>query len=384
MITNDHKSQKSSQERGMTGFLSISIYRKDLASQFRYWTFSPEVTPSSGTPLPDPGVRADFIQVVYKMTFWPCLRRQRQNYGCQMHFINQTPLQFPSIPNIFKNDHKSQKSSSERGMTGFLSISFYRKDLASQFRYWTFSPEVTPSSGTPLPDPGVRADFIQVVYKMTFWPCLRRQRQNYGCQMHFINQTPLQFPSIPNIFKNDHKSQKSSSERGMTGFLSISFYRKDLASQFRYWTFSPEVTPSSGTPLPDPGVRADFIQVVYKMTFWPCLRRQRQNYGCQMYFINQTPLQVPSIPNIFKNDHKSQKSSSERGMTGFLSISFYRKDLASQFRYWTFSPEVTPIVLAHLCQILASEQISFKLLIKWLSDHVCVDKDRITDAKCIL
>ena len=60
--------------------------------------------------------------------------------------------------------------------------------------------------------------------------------------MHFINQTPLQFPLIPNIFKNDHKSQKSSQERGMTAFWkapmaskhSISFYGKDLASQFRY------------------------------------------------------------------------------------------------------------------------------------------------------
>ena len=101
------------------------------------------------------------------------------------------------------------------------SISFYRKDLASQFRYWTFSPE-TPSSGTPLPDPGVRADFIQVVYKMTFWPCLRRQRQNYGCQMHFINQNPCnshEFPTSSIMITNDDKSQKSSQERGMTGFL---------------------------------------------------------------------------------------------------------------------------------------------------------------------
>ena len=189
------------------------------------------------------------------------------------------------------------------------------------------------------------------------------------------------------MITNDHKSQKSSSERGMTGFLSISIYRKDLASQFRDWTFSPEVTPSSGTPLPDPGVRADFIQVVYKMTFWPRLRRQRQNYGCQMHFINQTPLQFPSIPNIFKNDHKWSQ----------IPEIFFRKGHDWFFVYFIlwkrfgltisrFEPFLlgSHLVLAHLCQILASEQISFKLFIKWLSDHVCVDKDRITDAKCIL
>ena len=65
------------------------------------------------------------------------------------------------------------------------------------------SPEVaSSSSGLPLSDPGVRAEFIQVVYKMAFWPCLCRQKPYYGCQMHFINQTPLQFPSIPNVFTN--------------------------------------------------------------------------------------------------------------------------------------------------------------------------------------
>ena len=62
--------------------------------------------------------------------------------------------------------------------------------------HWTLSPEVTSSSGTPLPDPSVRADFIQVVYAMAFWPCLRRQRQNYGCQMHFINQTPTSYKAL--------------------------------------------------------------------------------------------------------------------------------------------------------------------------------------------
>ena len=75
---------------------------------------------------------------------------------------------------------------------------------------WTYptphsplSPEIaSSSSGLPLSDPGVRAEFIQVVYKMVFWPCLCRQKQYYGCQMHFINQTPLQFPSIPNVFTN--------------------------------------------------------------------------------------------------------------------------------------------------------------------------------------
>ena len=59
-------------------------------------------------------------------------------------------------------------------------------------------------------------------------------------------------------------------------------------------------------------------------------------------------------------------------------------------KIWPHNFDIEPfllkshLVLAHLCQILASEQISFKLFIKWLSDHVCVDKDRITDAKCIL
>ena len=176
---------------------------------------------------------------------------------------------------------------------------------------------------------------------------------------------------------------------------SISFYRKDLASQFRYWTFSPEVTPSSGTPLPDPGVRANFIQVVDKMTFWPSLHRHKQNYGCQMHFINQTPLQFPSIPNIFKNDHKWSQIPeifSRKGHHWFfgkhpwlVSILFHSIE-----KIWPHNFDMEPfllkshLVLAHLCQIPASEQISFKLFIKWLSDHVCVDKDRITDAKCIL
>ena len=270
---------------------------------------------------------------------------------------------------------------------------------------------------------------------MTFWPSLHRHKQNYGWQMHFINQTHLQFSSSPRIVPAS--SQIITNPRNLLKIVAWLEWRneihlryscewklcwKDLkhlwffdrqipifldrllandASMTRQnhdqycnsppwsllwtysaprWALSPEVTPSSGTPLPDLGVRADFIQVVYKMTFWPCLRRQRQNYGCQMHFINQTPLQFPLIPNIFKNDHKSQKSSQERGMTAFWkapmvskhSISFYGKDLASQFRYWTFSLEVTP------------SSGTPKLFIKWLSDHVCVDKDRITDAKCIL
>ena len=42
-------------------------------------------------------------------------------------------------------------------------------------------------------------EISQAVYKMTFWPSLQRHKQNYGWQMHFINQTHLQFSSSPRI-----------------------------------------------------------------------------------------------------------------------------------------------------------------------------------------
>ena len=42
-------------------------------------------------------------------------------------------------------------------------------------------------------------EISQTVYKVTFWPSLRRHKQNYGWQMHFINQTHLQFSSSPRI-----------------------------------------------------------------------------------------------------------------------------------------------------------------------------------------
>ena len=72
---------------------------------------------------------------------------------------------------------------------------------------WTYptphsplSPEIaSSSSGLPLSDPGVRAEFVQVVYKMVFWPCLCRQKQYYGCQMHFINRNSHQFPTSSQI-----------------------------------------------------------------------------------------------------------------------------------------------------------------------------------------
>ena len=139
----------------------------------------------------------------------------------------------------------------------------------------------------------------------------------------------------------------------------------------------------------------EIFQAVYKMTFWPSLHRHKQNYGCQMHFINQTPLQFPSIPNIFKNDHKWSQIPeifSRKGHHWFfgkhpwlVSILFHSIE-----KIWPHNFDIKPfllkshLVLAHLCQIPASEQISFKLFIKWLSDHLCIDANRITDAKCIL
>ena len=217
------------------------------------------------------------------MTFWPSLHRHKQNYGWQMHFIIQTHLQFSSSPRIVPAS--SQITANPRNLLKIVAWLEWRNEVfmwmeavlegpplkrtwtpgkqplnifdrqipiflgrllandASMTRQhhdqycnsppwsllwtysaprWALSPEVTPSSGTPLPDPGVRADFIQVVYKMTFWPCLRRQRQNYGCQMHFITKHPCnshQFPTSSKMITNDPKSQKSSQERGMTCFL---------------------------------------------------------------------------------------------------------------------------------------------------------------------
>ena len=175
-------------------------------------------------------------------------------------------IKSPHCPSIFTNHHKSQKSSQDCGMTGM------KKWNSSAVFMWMEAV----LEGPPL--------------KRTWTP--GKQPLNI-----FDRQIPI---FLDRLLANDASMTRQNHDQ----YCNSPPWSLLWTYSAPRWALSPEVTPSSGTPLPDLGVRADFIQVVYKMTFWPCLRRQRQNYGCQMHFINQTPLQFPSIPNIFKNDHK--------------------------------------------------------------------------------